>query len=42
MKTLLTAVIVLFAGAIFIHSVPQADLVPSGVRAVLDEIGQIW
>lgn len=42
MKTLLTAAIVLFAGAIFVHSVPQSDLVPSGVRAVLDEIGAIW
>ena len=42
MKTLLTAAVVLFAGAIFVHSVPQADLVPAGVRAVLDEIAEIW
>ena len=42
MKTLLTAAIVLFAGAIVIQSVPQTDLVPSGVRAVLDGIAGIW
>ena len=42
MKTLLTAAIVLFAGAIVVHSVPQADIVPNGVRAVLDEIGKFW
>lgn len=42
MKTLLTAVIVLLGGAMLIHTVPGTELVPTSVRAVLDQIASIW
>ena len=42
MKSLLTAVIVLLAGVVVLLIIPYADIVPDGVRAVLDKIANIW
>jgi hypothetical protein len=42
MKTLLTAGIVFLAGVALLWVIPDADIVPTGVRAVLDEIAGIW
>ncbi len=42
MKTLLTAVIVFLAGMALIGVIPDADIVPTGVRAVLDDVNGIW
>ncbi len=42
MKILLTAVIVLLAGVVVLLIIPDADIVPTGVRAVLDAVANIW
>jgi hypothetical protein len=42
MKTLLTAGIVLLVGVALIGVIPDADIVPTGVRAVLDDVNSIW
>ena len=38
MKTLLTAVIVLLVGVGLLRVIPDANIVPTGVRAVLDDV----
>ncbi len=42
MKTLLTAVIVLLVGVALLGVTADADIVPPGVRAVLDNVASIW
>ena len=42
MKTLLTAGIVFLAGVALLWVIPDADIVPTGVRAVLDDVNSIW
>ncbi len=42
MKALLTAGIVLLVGVALIGVIPDADIVPTGVRAVLDDVNSIW
>jgi hypothetical protein len=42
MKGLLTAGIVFLLGAALLQIVPDADIVPTGVRAVLDDVDSIW
>jgi hypothetical protein len=42
MKILLTASVVFFAGVVLLQIIPDADIVPGGVRAVLDEVDSIW
>jgi hypothetical protein len=42
MKTLLTAGIVFLVGVALLQIVPDADIVPTGVRAVLDDVDRIW
>jgi len=42
MKALLTASVVFFAGVILLQIIPDADLVPDGVRAVLNDVDNIW
>ena len=42
MKTLLAAVIVLLAAVVLLQIIPYADIVPTGVRDVLDAIAGIW
>ncbi|HEX9770812.1 MAG TPA: hypothetical protein VGA50_16695 [Kiloniellales bacterium] len=42
MKNLLVAVGVFLIGVVLINVVPTVDLVPDGVRAVLDEVAGIW
>ena len=42
MKTLLTAVIVLLVGVGLLGVIPDANIVPTGVRAVLDDVNSIW
>ncbi len=40
MKSLLTAGIVFLAGVALLQIIPDADIVPAGVRAVLDTIAR--
>jgi hypothetical protein len=42
MKSLLTAGIVFLLGAALLAIIPDADIVPIGVRAVLNEVDSIW
>ena len=42
MKSLLTAGIVFLLGAALLAIIPDADIVPTGVRAVLDDVDNIW
>ncbi len=42
MKTLLTAGIVFLAGVALLWVIPDADIVPTGVSAVLDDVNSIW
>jgi hypothetical protein len=42
MKTLLTAVIVLLVGVGLLGVIPDANIVPTGVKAVLDDVDNIW
>ncbi len=42
MKSLLTAGIVFLLGAALLAIIPDADIVPTGVRAVLNEVDSIW
>ncbi len=42
MKTLLTAGIVFLVGVALLGVIPDADIVPTGVRAVLDNVDSIW
>ena len=42
MRTLLIAGLVFLAGATLLQVIPDADLIPTGVRAVLDDINSIW
>ncbi len=42
MKTLLTAGIVFLVGVALLGVIPDADIVPTGVRAVLDDVDSIW
>ena len=42
MKILLTAGIVLFVGVALLGVIPDANIVPTGVRAVLDDVDNIW
>ncbi len=42
MKTLLAAVMVLLAAVVLLQIIPYADIVPTGVRDVLDAIAGIW
>jgi len=42
MKNLLTAGIVFLAGVALLQIIPDADIVPTGGRAVLDSINSIW
>ncbi len=42
MKTLLTAGIVFLVGMALLVVTADADIVPAGVRAVLDDVDRIW
>jgi hypothetical protein len=42
MKTLLTAGIVFLVRVSLLWVIPDADIVPTGVRAVLDDVNSIW
>ena len=42
MKSLLTVGIVFLLGAALLAIIPDADIVPTGVRAVLNEVDSIW
>jgi hypothetical protein len=42
MKNMLIALGVFLIGVLLIHAIPGVDLVPDGVRAVLDEVASIW
>ncbi len=42
MKNMLVALAVFLIGAGLIHALPGVDLVPDGVRAVLDEVASVW
>ena len=42
MKKLLTAGIVFLLGAALLAIIPDADIVPTGVRAVLNGVDSIW
>ena len=42
MRTLLIAGMVFLAGIVLLQIIPDADIVPPGVRAVLDEMAGIW
>ncbi len=42
MKSLFTAGIVFLLGAALLAIIPDADIVPTGVRAVLDDVDNIW
>jgi hypothetical protein len=42
MKTLLTAGIIFLAGVALLGVIPDADIVPTGVRAVLNNVDSIW
>ncbi len=42
MKSLLTAGIVFLLGAALLAIIPDADIVPTGVRSVLDNVANIW
>ena len=42
MKSLLTAGIVFLLGAALLAIIPDADIVPTGVRAVLNDVASIW
>ncbi len=42
MKTLLTAGIVFLAGVALLWVIPDAEIVPTGVSAVLDDVNSIW
>jgi hypothetical protein len=42
MKTVLTAGMVFLAGMALLAITPDADIVPTGVRSVLDEIAGVW
>ena len=42
MKSMLLAACVFLVGVALINAVPGVDLVPGGVRAVLEEVDGIW
>lgn len=42
MKNLFIALGVLAIGVAFLIVIPDTDLVPPGVRAVLDDVATIW
>ena len=42
MKTLLTAGIVFLVGVALLGVIPDADIVPTGARAVLDDVSSNW
>lgn len=42
MKTVLMAACVFLLGFALIDAIPGTDLVPTGVRTVLDEVAGIW
>ena len=42
MKPVFIAVGLFLAGAVLIDAIPEADLLPSGVRAVLEDVASIW
>jgi len=42
MKSLLTAGVVFLVGVALLGVIPGADIIPTGVRAVMDEMSGIW
>jgi hypothetical protein len=42
MKSLAMAVGILLVGTALISVMPEADLIPDGVRTVLDDVARIW
>lgn len=42
MKNMLVALGVFLIGVVLVHALPGVDLVPDGVRAVLDEVASVW
>jgi len=41
-KNLLTACVFFLAGVALLHVIPGVDLVPGGIRAVLNDADRIW
>ena len=42
MKAVAVATAILLLGIVLIDVVAEADLVPSGVRAVMEEVASVW